>query len=200
MRDLPSMRGPVWLGGGAAVLMVAALLLAKCGRGAPAGGADEASAPGETIPSLRGGGDGVSLPDLAAAPAVVKPSLVPAGDEPLERAELPLALGAPGLAGPAPGQAPDLAAREATRLVVRESALTYDAEAAERVAKFLNHPDAEVRAEAVKAMMVAGDIAGAALLRKAAEQIKDPREAVTYLDAADFLELPPALPLVERAK
>ncbi len=98
------------------------------------------------------------------------------------------------------GVTPETSEREATVQAVRVAATTYDAAAAAEVAKYLNHPDPEVRAEAVRAMVVAGDAAGAALLRKASEQIKDPREAVTYLDAADFLELPPALPLGERGR
>ncbi len=47
-------------------------------------------------------------------------------------------------------------------------------------------------------MVQVGDAAAARYLRAAADKVKDPREAVALLDAADYVELPSALPVKKR--
>ncbi len=73
---------------------------------------------------------------------------------------------------------------------IHEASISYDAKELPKLQPYLIHPDAEVRAAALDGVLVLGDAAGAPLLRQAASTLKDPREAVKYLDAAEYLELP----------
>jgi hypothetical protein len=69
--------------------------------------------------------------------------------------------------------------------------LTYDASALPVIAPFLVHEDPELREAAREGLLQMGLGEAVPLLREAAAKMKDPREAVALLDAAEFLELPP---------
>jgi hypothetical protein len=56
----------------------------------------------------------------------------------------------------------------------------------------LTHPDNEVRQAALDVILQLGDESASPWLRLAAESIEDPQEKAAFLQAADFLELPPA--------
>lgn len=73
---------------------------------------------------------------------------------------------------------------------IQEASISYEARELPKIQPYLIHPEAEVRAAALNGVLVLGDAAGAPLLRQAASTLKDPREAVKYLEAADYLELP----------
>jgi hypothetical protein len=73
---------------------------------------------------------------------------------------------------------------------IHEASISYDARELPKIQPHLIHPDPEVRAAALDGVLTLGDAAGAPLLRQAASTLKDPREAVKYLEAADYLELP----------
>ena len=83
----------------------------------------------------------------------------------------------------------------ATLETIRRAAARYDASAAPELDRYLLHADPEVREAARDGMVQAGDAAAVPYLRAAAGKMKDPREAILLLDAADFLELPAALPV-----
>jgi hypothetical protein len=72
---------------------------------------------------------------------------------------------------------------------------TYHPDALPVLARFLAHPDREIRTFARDAIVQVGHADGATLLRGAARESRDPRESVALLDAAEFLELPPAPPV-----
>lgn len=73
---------------------------------------------------------------------------------------------------------------------IQQAAISYDAKELPKIQPFLIHTDPEVRAAALEGVLILGDAAGSPLLRQAASTLKDPREAVKYLEAADYLELP----------
>ena len=73
---------------------------------------------------------------------------------------------------------------------IQEASISYDAKELPKIQPHLIHPDPEVREAALNGVLVLGDAAGSPLLRQAAGTLKDPREAVKYLEAADYLELP----------
>lgn len=83
----------------------------------------------------------------------------------------------------------------ATLETIRRAAARYDASAAPELDRYLLNADPEVREAARDGMVQAGDAAAVPYLRAAAGKMKDPREAILLLDAADFLELPAALPV-----
>ncbi len=83
------------------------------------------------------------------------------------------------------------AAKEAILENIHDAATAYDASALPLIEPYLAHTDPEIRAAAVDGLVALGETGGAALLRDAARKLADPREAVTYLDAAEYLELPP---------
>ena len=84
----------------------------------------------------------------------------------------------------------DESSRERILTELQEAATTYDAAHLPKIEPYLSHPDAELRTAAVNAVITLGDSAGAPLLRAASSLIKDPREAVALLDAAEYMELP----------
>lgn len=57
---------------------------------------------------------------------------------------------------------------------------------------YLTNVDAELRAAAVDAMIVLGDASAGAMLRMAAAEISSAEEAAVMMEAADYVELPPA--------
>ena len=79
-------------------------------------------------------------------------------------------------------------------------ATTYDAAELPKIQPYLLHPKAEVREAAMNAMVTLGDASAGPLLRNAAAQVADPREAVEILDAADYVELPPSTNLKFKKK
>lgn len=58
------------------------------------------------------------------------------------------------------------------------------------IVTYLRHPDKAVRMAAMDGLIVLGERDAADQIREAAKQLDDPREAVVFLDAADYLELP----------
>ncbi len=74
---------------------------------------------------------------------------------------------------------------------IDEASTRYDPSALPVLQPYLLHEDEEVRTAAVDGIIALGEAGGAPLLRAASAQLKDPREAVAYLDAAEYLELPP---------
>lgn len=93
-----------------------------------------------------------------------------------------------------------LAAPLATPAPVRAAALeamhtamvSYDPTKLPVITAYLNHPDEELRQAALENLLQMGEAAAAPLLRAASEKARSPQEALAMLDAADFLELPPA--------
>lgn len=73
---------------------------------------------------------------------------------------------------------------------IHEASISYDAKELPKIQPYLIHPDREVRTAALEGVLTLGAAAGSPLLRQAASTLKDPREAVKYLEAADYLELP----------
>lgn len=96
----------------------------------------------------------------------------------------------------APAPTPVAAPRTREQILARIEAAytTYKPESLPLIEPYLDHQDAEIRAAAREAVVQLGATEGAELLRRAARKIRDPREAVEFLDAAAFLELPPAPP------
>ncbi len=84
-----------------------------------------------------------------------------------------------------------LTARAEAYVVIDEASVTYDERAVAAIAPYLANADLEIRKLALDGLLRAGEITAASVLRTAATKLADPREAATYLDAADFLELPP---------
>lgn len=72
------------------------------------------------------------------------------------------------------------------------TAITYDPIVLPKIEPYLLHPEPKIREAAVDAMLTIGDASAAPLLRKAAKNAPSPQEAVELIEAADFLELPPA--------
>jgi hypothetical protein len=100
-----------------------------------------------------------------------------------------------GVYNPPPLEGPHAA--ELTR--IEDLSVTYDAREVPALAAFLTHDSAEVRAAALDGLVRLGAKEAAEPLRAAAGKVKDPREAVAMLDAADYLELPP-MPASMRSK
>jgi hypothetical protein len=143
-----------------------------------------------------------SRPD---APAVAPASSVPAPAPPVPSVpadspgDLPRTERDPAAAPDesAPLSAPTLSEEARDRLfaAIEEAYTTYDVSALPRLTPHLRHPDPEVRTFAREAIVQLGHIDGVAALRAAARDARDPREATELLDAADFLEIPPAQPI-----
>jgi len=92
-----------------------------------------------------------------------------------------------GVYNPPPLEGPHAA--ELTR--IEDLSVTYDAREVPALAAFLTHDAAEVRAAAIDGLIRLGSKEAAEPLRAASAKVKDPREAIAMLDAADYLELPP---------
>ncbi len=98
----------------------------------------------------------------------------------------------PATAAPGGASIPAAPAQSVPQILeaIQEASISYDAKELPKIQPYLIHPDPEVRAAALEGVLVLGDAAGSPLLRQAASTLKDPREAVKYLDAAEYLELP----------
>ena len=92
-----------------------------------------------------------------------------------------------GVYNPPPLEGPHAA--ELTR--IEDLSVTYDAREVPALAAFLTHDAVEVRAAAIDGLIRLGSKEAAEPLRAASAKVKDPREAIAMLDAADYLELPP---------
>jgi len=73
---------------------------------------------------------------------------------------------------------------------IHEASIQYEAGQIPVITPYLSHPNQVVRQAAVDGLIVLGERGAAVPLREAAKQLDDPREAVIFLDAADYLELP----------
>jgi hypothetical protein len=73
---------------------------------------------------------------------------------------------------------------------IHEASIQYEPSQIPVIIPYLAHTEKEVRLAAVDGLIVLGERAAADHLREASKRLEDPREAVIFLDAADFLELP----------
>jgi hypothetical protein len=80
--------------------------------------------------------------------------------------------------------------RDEAYALIDEAAVTYDERAVAAIAPYLTHADVEIRKMALDGLLRAGEVSAAPVLCAAGAKLTDPREASTYLDAADYLELP----------
>jgi len=76
--------------------------------------------------------------------------------------------------------------------VIEDASISYSASELPKIQPYLLHPDPAIRAAALQGMLVLGDAAASPMLRAAAKETTNPREAVALMDAADYLELPSA--------
>ncbi len=75
---------------------------------------------------------------------------------------------------------------------IQDASITYDAAYLPVIKPYLLNSDPEIRKEAVNAMVILGDSAGGPMLREAAKQMSNAEDMKAMLEAAEFLELPPA--------
>lgn len=136
--------------------------------------------------AFRAGGPERAQPQAPSPAQRVESASPSASQSSAAASTAPVAKPAVGVGGaPAPAQSvPQILE------AIQEASISYDAKELPKIQPHLIHPDAEVRAAALDGVLVLGDAAGAPLLRQAASTLKDPREAVKYLDAAEYLELP----------
>jgi HEAT repeat protein len=78
--------------------------------------------------------------------------------------------------------------------LIHTASITYDPAEIQTLAPFLQDPDPEIRKAAAEGLIVLGDAAAAPVLRDAARLQSDPRETISLLEAAEYLELPSADP------
>lgn len=132
-----------------------------------------------------------AAPELAPAPAPTRaeaPSPPPTAPP---APPAPVAVSAPEPLSAPPPPADDSPAPVAADLARIEAAVvTYEPASLPVIAPYLAHANPEVREAARHGLLQMGLAEGAPLLREAAGKMKDPREAIELLDAADFLELP----------
>jgi hypothetical protein len=91
--------------------------------------------------------------------------------------------------------------REQTLAMIEDAATSYDPRQISRIQPFLEHSDPEIRSATIQGLITLGDPAAAPVLRAAAGRIRtaDLKEAIPMIEAADYLELPPAS-LVKKPK
>lgn len=123
----------------------------------------------------------------SAEPQATSATHSPVIPPPESPASKPRQLVVKGVYNPPPLEGPHAA--ELTR--IQDLSVTYDAREVPALAAFLTHDSAEVRAAAIDGLIRLGSKEAAEPLRAAAGKVKDPREAIAMLDAADYLELPP---------
>lgn len=115
------------------------------------------------------------------------------------------AQGAADTRAPVQGALPPPAAdapKEAVLEFIHGTAITYDARELPKLRPYLTHPDPEMREAALQGMITLGDVSAVPLLRAAAKEATDPKEVSALLEAAQYLELPPAsmVPALKRKK
>jgi hypothetical protein len=98
---------------------------------------------------------------------------------------------------PTPPPRPDSAAplappasSDADLTRIESAVVSGEATSLSTLAPYLTHADPALREAAREGMLQMGLAEAAPLLREAAGKLKDPREAILLLDAADFLALP----------
>ncbi len=97
----------------------------------------------------------------------------------------------PSGAAPESGPADDARpSAEADLRRIEDAMSTYEPGALPVIEPYLTHAEPALRESARLALLQMGLAEAAPVLRRAAERVKDPREAIELLDAADFLELP----------
>ncbi|HSP43104.1 MAG TPA: hypothetical protein VLO11_09550 [Luteolibacter sp.] len=84
------------------------------------------------------------------------------------------------------------AAKSAAMEKMNDAATTYDPAQLAVIRPYLASADPELRSAAVDAMIVLGDASAGAMLREAAARLQSEEEAQSMLEAADYVELPPA--------
>ncbi len=92
-------------------------------------------------------------------------------------------------ASPPPPPAAPLPNGDAAEEAIHELAITYDAASIPALARYLDHPDPEIRAAAREGFIALGERAAIPVLRAAAERASA-EEATLLREAADFLALP----------
>lgn len=164
----------------AGVLLVVYLAWPRERRTAPL------SAPPGATPAQSTATAPVSAPSARSAPT---PARLAASEE----------VAAPVATPVTPQSAPLSAPAKAAALeAMHEAMVTYDPAKLPAIAAYLNHADEDLRQAALDNMIQMGEAAAAPLLRTASEKARSPQEALAMLDAADFLELPPAQLSVNR--
>lgn len=96
---------------------------------------------------------------------------------------------------PQPSDSPILISEHKVTQVIddlQKLATSYDAVDLPKIDPYLLHSNAEIRGAAIEAMVTLGDASAGSLLRIAAAKVTSPHEAVALLEAADYVELPPA--------
>ena len=136
-------------------------------------------------------------PGAAAAPTPAASARPPASPDPEPSAPpvTPLVSGGDAAAPIAPPPAASTVAPASDALSSAQERIdalvvTYAKESLPALSTYLTHQDPAVREVAREGFLQMGLTEGAAYLRAAADQLRDPREAVQLLDAADFLDLP----------
>ena len=86
----------------------------------------------------------------------------------------------------------DIATKDAIVKKIHGAAITYKAENLPVIKPYLLSSDPEIRQEAVDAMIILGDSTASPMLREAAKQMNTAQDLKIMLEAADYLELPPA--------
>ena len=129
----------------------------------------------------------------APAPSTSRAPGTPSGAPP--SAPSPTSSASPRPTPPAPASSGGAGAPASGKDIARIESLVAAGEAASlpSLAAYLTHSDPSLREAAREGMLQMGLAEAAPLLRAAADKLKDPREAIALLDAADFLSLP-ALP------
>ncbi len=124
-----------------------------------------------------------------ASPGGLRHLAPPAGGGPDQAPALDAnsALGASGPEGVTP-----TSQKQTILSTIEVSSISYDPVELPRIRPFLTDPDPDIRAAALNGVVVLGHADGAPLLRAAAKQSLDPNEAAKLLEAATYLELPPA--------
>lgn len=123
-------------------------------------------------------------PGTLSADVTRMPAAAPAG-----RARPPESAAANGVQAT---EAPALTETASILAAIETASTSYDAAELPRIQPFLTHPDPEIRTAALAGIVNLGHAAGAPVLRAAARQLVDSKEAVGLLQAADYLELTPA--------
>jgi hypothetical protein len=122
-----------------------------------------------------------------------QPAAAPPSDTPPASPTL-----APTPAAPAPEPAPPpssaasapLLEGDAAHEAIADLAVTYDPAAVPDLARYLAHPDPEIRSAARDGLVQLGERAAIAPLEAAASRAADPDEASSLREAARFLSLP----------
>jgi hypothetical protein len=80
---------------------------------------------------------------------------------------------------------------------IQLASISYDPAELPKMQPYLLHSDPEIREAALNGFV---DAQGAPLLRNAARQLTDPKEAAKYLEKADWLELPSIPPEIIKSR